>query len=261
MLPPEKPRSRMTFARNRSPGDVMSLTVVCLSLLFVPMGHEAATVSQVIMEEFTVPSSDARASLYVRNKHPAELNSFRGDKIVLFVHGATYPAETSFDLPLDGWSWMDDISLRGYDVYLIYVRGYGKSSARRGGGRAPPARPSRRRRSRLRRFFGATSIGLSNPRQIPHAEPRRRGGADQAFGSLVRGHQRHQTRQLVDVCTAGLRQNGAALGRRQRQAIDEQPLIVRRACAHGRTGFPLALAPHTAVRRLLSGACQPSEVE
>jgi pimeloyl-ACP methyl ester carboxylesterase len=47
---------------------------------------------------------------------------------VLFVHGATYPAETSFDLQLDGLSWMDYIASRGYDVYLMDVRGYGRSS-------------------------------------------------------------------------------------------------------------------------------------
>ena len=37
---------------------------------------------------------------------------------MLFVHGATYPAHTAFDMQLDGMSWMDYIASRGYDVYL-----------------------------------------------------------------------------------------------------------------------------------------------
>ena len=52
----------------------------------------------------------------------------RADKILLFVHGATYPAETAFDLPIEGVSMMDLIAARGYDVYLVDVRGYGRST-------------------------------------------------------------------------------------------------------------------------------------
>ena len=46
----------------------------------------------------------------------------------MFVHGATYPAETAFDLPIEGVSMMDLIAARGYDVYLVDVRGYGRST-------------------------------------------------------------------------------------------------------------------------------------
>jgi pimeloyl-ACP methyl ester carboxylesterase len=53
---------------------------------------------------------------------------FSADKILLFVHGATYPAETAFDLPIEGLSMMDLIAARGYDVYLVDVRGYGRST-------------------------------------------------------------------------------------------------------------------------------------
>ena len=47
---------------------------------------------------------------------------------MLFVHGATYPSETAFDLKLDGMSWMEYIASRGYDVWLLDLRGYGKST-------------------------------------------------------------------------------------------------------------------------------------
>lgn len=54
--------------------------------------------------------------------------AFTPGRTVVFVHGATYPAETAFDLPLDGMSWMDYIASRGFDVWLLDVRGYGRST-------------------------------------------------------------------------------------------------------------------------------------
>jgi pimeloyl-ACP methyl ester carboxylesterase len=79
-------------------------------------------------EEFMIPSVDPGALLYVRNKRPQAVKKFAPDKILLFVHGATYPAESAFDLKLNGLSWMDYIAEHGYDVYLVDLRGYGKST-------------------------------------------------------------------------------------------------------------------------------------
>jgi pimeloyl-ACP methyl ester carboxylesterase len=56
------------------------------------------------------------------------MTSFRAERTVVYVHGATYPASTAFDLKLDGLSWMEYIAARGYDVYLLDLRGYGKST-------------------------------------------------------------------------------------------------------------------------------------
>ena len=53
--------------------------------------------------EFRV-SSDPGIDIYVRNRHPAGMAQFDAATTVLFVHGATYPAESAFDLPLDGAS-------------------------------------------------------------------------------------------------------------------------------------------------------------
>jgi pimeloyl-ACP methyl ester carboxylesterase len=78
-------------------------------------------------EEFRV-TSDPGIQVYVRNKRPAGMTQFSADKTVIYIHGATYPSETAFDLPLDGLSWMDYIAKQGYDVYLLDVRGYGGST-------------------------------------------------------------------------------------------------------------------------------------
>lgn len=85
-------------------------------------GHVA-----IVMEEFRVPS-DAGVEVYVRNKRPAGMTTFTPAKTLIYVHGATYPAETAFDLQLNGQSWMDFIAEKGYDVYLLDVRGYGLST-------------------------------------------------------------------------------------------------------------------------------------
>jgi pimeloyl-ACP methyl ester carboxylesterase len=82
---------------------------------------------QIATEEMMVPS-DPGIEIYVRNKRPAAMTSFRPERTLLYVHGATYPASTAFDLKLDGVSWMDYIAARGYDVYLLDLRGYGRST-------------------------------------------------------------------------------------------------------------------------------------
>jgi len=82
---------------------------------------------KLVMDEMKVPS-DPGIEIYVRNKRPADMTSFRPERTLLFVHGATYPAHAAFDLALDGQSWMDYIAARGYDVYLLDLRGYGKST-------------------------------------------------------------------------------------------------------------------------------------
>ncbi len=80
------------------------------------------------MEEFMIPAGDPGIALYVRNKRLQGLTRFGPERIVLFVHGGTFPAETAFDLELGGTSWMDYIARRGYDTYLLDLRGYGRST-------------------------------------------------------------------------------------------------------------------------------------
>ena len=106
-------------------------TIFCILtvplFLFLSVAVYAAKSPKLVMEEFMVPAVDQGISLYVRNKHPQGVRKFQGEKILLCVHGATYPSETAFDLKLNGLSWMDYIAQHGYDVYLVDLRGYGKS--------------------------------------------------------------------------------------------------------------------------------------
>jgi pimeloyl-ACP methyl ester carboxylesterase len=83
-------------------------------------------ISALATEEFMVASDTPGIQLYVRNKHSPQ--SVAKARVLLYVHGATYPASTAFDLALDGMSWMDYIAAHGWDVYLMDLRGYGRST-------------------------------------------------------------------------------------------------------------------------------------
>ena len=88
----------------------------------------AATPSERLQtEEFRLPWSESDVDIYVRNKRPAGMDRFPSDRILLYVHGATYPASTAFDLPLGGMSAMDYLAGLGFDVYLVDLPGYGLS--------------------------------------------------------------------------------------------------------------------------------------
>ncbi len=103
---------------------------VALGIAIAATMFAATAVAQtrLVTEQMMVKSPDPGIEIYVRNKRPADMTTFRPERTVLYVHGATYPASTAFDLQLDGMSWMDYIAARGYDVYLLDLRGYGKST-------------------------------------------------------------------------------------------------------------------------------------
>jgi pimeloyl-ACP methyl ester carboxylesterase len=103
----------------------LAIAGIAVPLLVPPAVAEPA---RLVSESYLIPSRDTGIELYVRNKRPEAMTTFMPDRILLFVHGATYPAETAFDLQLDGLSWMDYIAQQGYDVYLMDVRGYGRST-------------------------------------------------------------------------------------------------------------------------------------
>jgi pimeloyl-ACP methyl ester carboxylesterase len=48
--------------------------------------------------------------------------------VVLFVHGAGTPAEVSFDVPYQDYSWMAYLANAGFDVFSMDMTGYGRST-------------------------------------------------------------------------------------------------------------------------------------
>jgi pimeloyl-ACP methyl ester carboxylesterase len=98
----------------------------------------AAPAAQLTTDEFRLPWSEPGVEIYVRNKRPAGTERFPGDRILLYVHGSTYPSSTAFDLPLGGMSAMDYLAGLGFDVYCVDLPGYGLSG-RPAAMDAPPA--------------------------------------------------------------------------------------------------------------------------
>ena len=107
----------------------MKITTKLLLLLITYFGLSPVfAAGKIEMTEYMVPSDTPGISLYVRNKHLTGMKKFSSEKTLLYVHGSTYPAETAFDLSLGGTSWMEYIASKGYDVWLVDLRGYGKST-------------------------------------------------------------------------------------------------------------------------------------
>ena len=79
-------------------------------------------------EDHMVESGDPGIRLFIRNKHPVGMTQFQNQRTLLYVHGATQAASSTFDLKVHGESWMDHIARQGYDVYLVDLRGYGRST-------------------------------------------------------------------------------------------------------------------------------------
>lgn len=112
-------------------------------LAFFTFGVQVSNAQpKITSEEFYIESAAPNIKLYVLNKYSQDKKNFSSDKTVLFVHGATYPSETAFDLDLPGGgSWMNYVAERGYDAYLVDVRGYGKSTRPPAMSEAPSQNP------------------------------------------------------------------------------------------------------------------------
>src|SRR6201994_1716118 len=105
----------------------LALSCLAASTFLISPAVQAAS-PKLETTDVMIPSGDPGIELFVRNKHPAGMKKFSSDRILLFVHGATYPAEPALPLPIEGVSMMDLIAQRGFDVWLVDVRGYGRST-------------------------------------------------------------------------------------------------------------------------------------
>src|SRR5215467_9540575 len=126
----------------------------------------AAQSPQLVTEEMLV-ASDPGIEIFVRNKRPADITTFRSERTLLFVHGSTFPSHTGFDLRLGGLSWMDYIASRGYDVYLLDLRGFGRSTRPKEMAEKPEANPPLVRGEVALRDIDAVVEFIRKRRNIP----------------------------------------------------------------------------------------------
>jgi len=95
-------------------------------------GNRLLRVDHYVRVRSTVPAiSGQDTEIYVREVTEAG-TILRGgpaaDRVALFIHGAGTPAEVSFDVPYQDYSWMAYVARAGFDVFSMDMTGYGRST-------------------------------------------------------------------------------------------------------------------------------------
>jgi pimeloyl-ACP methyl ester carboxylesterase len=90
------------------------------------------TIDHFVKVKSTVPAIAGQlAQIYVRERVQAGAAlraSIGSDRVALFIHGAGTPAEVSFDVPYQDYSWMAYLAAAGFDVFSMDTTGYGRST-------------------------------------------------------------------------------------------------------------------------------------
>src|SRR5262249_52217241 len=78
-------------------------------------------------EHFWIESPHAGLSLFLRYLPPAHEVEHDG-RVVLYVHGGTFPSALSIAHRFDGWSWRDELCAAGFHVWALDLHGFGHLS-------------------------------------------------------------------------------------------------------------------------------------
>ena len=145
--------------------------ILALSVASLSFGEDSArllTIDHYVRVHSTVPAIAGQdVPFYVRERALAgsALRSVStADRVVLFVHRAGTPAEVSFDVPHQDYSWMAYLARAGFDVFAMDTTGYGRSNR-------PSAMndPCNLARDRQQAAFVPSLIPALCPPSYPHA--------------------------------------------------------------------------------------------
>jgi pimeloyl-ACP methyl ester carboxylesterase len=79
------------------------------------------------LELVRIPWTGTSLTLGLRHVPPRGATDVDPSKVVLFVHGSSFPSDLAAAYRFDGHSWMDDLCEDGYDVWALDFAGYGHS--------------------------------------------------------------------------------------------------------------------------------------
>jgi pimeloyl-ACP methyl ester carboxylesterase len=103
------------------------LRFVVVAAVFSGLFSTSFSRAEVRRRDFFV-DSDPGIRLFVREVVDGSAPNQPAGKPILLLHGARVPGLASFDLPVRGGSFAADLARRGFDVYVMDVRGYGRST-------------------------------------------------------------------------------------------------------------------------------------
>jgi pimeloyl-ACP methyl ester carboxylesterase len=110
---------------------------ICSALIaaqigFADDGSKLVRIDHYVGVKSTVPAIEGQTvQIYVREVALAGTvmrGAVPNDRVVLFIHGAGTPAEVSFDVPYQDYSWMEFLARAGFDVFGMDTTGYGRST-------------------------------------------------------------------------------------------------------------------------------------
>jgi pimeloyl-ACP methyl ester carboxylesterase len=109
----------------------LATTLLLAQLSFADDSARLLRVDHYVRVHSMVPAIAGQTSqIYVREVAQAGV-ALRGpaaDRVALFVHGAGTPAEVSFDVPYQDYSWMAYLAHAGFDTFSMDMTGYGRST-------------------------------------------------------------------------------------------------------------------------------------
>lgn len=99
-------------------------SVASMALVALVASGAAFAQAKVERHDFLI-SSDPGVRLFVRE---VSVSHAASHPPIMLIHGARIPGIASFDLPVAGGSLAADLATRGFDVYVLDIRGYGRST-------------------------------------------------------------------------------------------------------------------------------------
>ncbi|MGH9842803.1 MAG: alpha/beta fold hydrolase, partial [Blastocatellia bacterium] len=101
---------------------------ILVALLFAAVVTIPVNAQKAQREEtFRIPYGQSALKLFLRHLPPKNNRLAKPNRVVLFIHGASFPSGLAAGFRFDGHSWMDDLSAAGFDVWALDFLGYGGS--------------------------------------------------------------------------------------------------------------------------------------